>query len=583
MVGKINRLLSNIVKDLVRVKEKVDIKPTIVVREEVRTDEETEEDDVEAILRLVDVGEELEMEDVPLKDVVEEIVHVIPEDIASDMPAEWKPPDLTSVDERYPLIPPHAYAHVYWSDGEKHVVYDVEEPALTLSEKQELERIKNILIDVLEMAVFDFSSREMLERYISTKFEEIVRDYGIKLTDYQKDKLKYYLIRDFVGLSKIEPLMRDPLIEDISCIGPSIPVYVYHRNYGSLRTNVVFRTQEELNKFIIRLAQLAGKHVSVYNPLLHGSLPDGSRVQATYVVSRDISTKGSNFTIRKFTKDPLTVTDLVRFGTITSRIAAYFWLAVEYRNSFLISGGTASGKTTLLNVLSMFIPPNAKIVTIEDTPELRLAHENWLQKVARESDEGAVTMFDLLKAALRERPDYIVVGEVRGKEAYILFQGMATGHPGLATIHAENMETLVDRLITPPINLPPSLLHSLDVIVFMGRFRRQGIFVRRVKEIHEVTGVDIKEKRPITNLLIEWIPPEDKFRFVSRKSRVVDKIVNERGVKVESVWEEIRRREKVIDYMVKNNIRYYRDVQMIIKRYYTEPEVLLEEISRGSG
>ncbi len=512
------------------------------------------------------------------RDVLSQLVHTLPEDIAGEFPAEWKPPSYSDVDERYPLIPPHAYAHIVWHDEENKLVYHVEEPVLTLHEKEELDRIKTLLTELIDVGAYEIEEPESIERYVEKKFDEIVRDYGFNLTPLQYEKFKYYILRDFVGLERIEPLMKDPKIEDISCIGPGIPIYVYHRKYGSVQTDVMFKDNEELNRFIIKMAQLAGRHVSVSDPLLQGALPDGSRVQATYVVSKDISTRGSNFTIRKFRKDPLTITDLVKYGTLTPTIAAYLWLAVQYRSSILIAGGTATGKTTLLNAIAMFIPPEAKIVSIEDTPELRLSHENWLQKIARE-EEGVskVDLFDLLRAALRERPDYIVVGEVRGKETYVLFQGMATGHPGLATIHAENMDTLVDRLISPPISLPPALLHSLDLVIFARRALVKNYRVRRIGRVEEIMDVDLERKRPITNTFIEWIPAEDKF-VIAKKSKVIDKIIHERGVDEKSVWSELRRRSFVIKYLADNDIRYYRDVQKYISRYYKEPDVLLEEI-----
>lgn len=539
------------------------------------------------IANIVDVTSALAVEEIkPLpvevlshpRDVLSQLVHTLPEDIAGEFPAEWKPPSYSDVDERYPLIPPHAYAHIVWHDDENKLIYHVEEPVLTLHEKEEIERIKALLTELIDVGAYEIEEQESIEKYVEKKFDEIVRDYGFNLTPLQYEKFKYYILRDFVGLERIEPLMKDPKIEDISCIGPGIPIYVYHRIYGSVQTDVMFKDNEELNRFIIKMAQLAGRHVSVSDPLLQGALPDGSRVQATYVVSKDISTRGSNFTIRKFRKDPLTVTDLVKYGTLTPMIAAYLWLAVQYRSSILIAGGTATGKTTLLNAIAMFIPPEAKIVSIEDTPELRLSHENWLQKIARE-EKGAskVDLFDLLKAALRERPDYIVVGEVRGKETYVLFQGMATGHPGIATIHAENMDTLVDRLISPPISLPPALLHSLDLVIFARRALVKGYRVRRIGRVEEVIDVDLEKKRPITNTFIEWIPAEDKF-VIAKKSKVIDKIIHERGVDEESVWSELRRRSFVIKYLADNDIRYYRDVQKYISRYYKEPDVLLEEI-----
>jgi flagellar protein FlaI len=507
-------------------------------------------------------------------------LHALPEDLRQAVPVEWTPPDFSTVDETYPLIPPLVSAHIYWKDDENSLFYEVQEPPLTKEEEETLDRIRSLLIDLIDVSAYDLSKRGDPKEYMRKKFDEVVDDYGFDLTPSQRQKLAYYIIRDFVGLERVEPLMQDPNLEDISCIGPGIPVYVYHRKYGSLKTNVVFPSADELNRFIVKLAQMCGRHVSVANPLLEGALPDGSRVQATYAITKDISTRGSTFTIRKFTKDPLTITDLIQFGTIPPLFAAYLWLAIEYKQSILISGGTATGKTTLLNALSLFIPPEAKIVSIEDTPELRLPHEHWVQKIAREGNEGSgsVTMFDLLKAALRERPDYIVVGEVRGKEAYVLFQGMATGHPGLATIHAEDMDTLVDRLTTPPISLPASLLHALDIIIFMGHSRIGSVDVRRTKEIHELVTVDLKTSRPVTSVLGRWIPGDDRFEFVSDKSYILDKIIQERGISADSIWGELRRRAFVLKWMRDHNIRYYRDVGKIIARYYKEPEALLEEI-----
>ncbi len=511
------------------------------------------------------------------------VFNKLPEDIKRTIPVEWTPTDFKSVDERYPLIPPHAYAHIFWKEDENTLVYYVEEPPLTKEDQTLLERIRSLLIDIIDMSAYDLIRTGSAEEYISKKFDEVVDEYGFKLTQMQRERLRYYILRDFVGLERIEPLMRDPQLEDISCIGPGVPIYVYHRHYGSLKTNIVFDDPDDLNRFIVKLAQMCGRHVSVAEPLLQGALPDGSRVQATYAITKDISTKGSSFSIRKFTKDPLTITDLMRFGTLPSLLAAYLWLAVERGQSILIAGGTATGKTTLLNTLALFIPPEAKVISIEDTPELRLPHEHWSQKIARETERGGVTMFDLLKAALRERPDYIVVGEVRGKEAYVLFQGMATGHPGLATIHAEDMDTLVDRLTTPPISLPVSLLHSLDIIIFMTKARVGSVDVRRIREIYEVTGVDISEKRPLVNKLVRWIPAEDKFEFVSDRSVVVDRIVENTGISAESIWSEIRRRQRVLEYLKNKNIRYYKDVGRIIARYYRDPEGVLEEISRDTG
>ena len=514
------------------------------------------------------------------------VLHRIPKDLVKKIPSEWKPPELTSVDEKYPLIPPHAYARIKWVPEKDSLFYFVIEPPLTLEDKKILDKIRDILTDILEINLYEVKATETVENYLESQVKKVIKDYGFKLSETQYEKILYYLKRDFLGLERIEPLMRDVNIEDISCIGANLPIYVYHRKYGSMRTNVKFDTTEELNRFIIKLAQRCGRHISVANPLLDGALPDGSRVQAT-LSTGDIAMKGSTFTIRKFTKDPLTITDLMRFGTVTPTIAAFLWLAIEYRRSVLVSGGTATGKTTVLNALAEFIPPEAKIISIEDTPELRLPHENWVPKVARAGfgpaditgrRMGEVSMFDLLKAALRERPDYIIVGEVRGKEAYVLFQGMATGHPGMATIHAEDMNALINRLITPPISLPPGLLQSLDIVIFMTHSRVKGLDVRRMREVIEIVDVDLATGRPITNTVFRWNPADDSFSFVSDRSYIMDRIIEMKGVSEESIWNELKRRIEVLEYLRKNNIRYYRDVGRIIAEYYKNPEELMAKI-----
>jgi flagellar protein FlaI len=378
--------------------------------------------------------------------------------------------------------------------------------------------------------------------------------------------------------------MYDPEIEDISCDGVNIPIFVFHRNpkVGSVVTNIIFEDRDELDSYLIRLAQLCGQSMSVIDPLLNGTLPDGSRIQGT--LGTDIAQKGSNFTIRKFTKYPFTPTHILNFGTADIKTLAFLWMAVDYGNSILISGGTATGKTSFLNTLSLFIKPDMKIVSIEDTLEMKLPHPHWVSHVARVSistevgkARGEIDLFDLLKESLRQRPDYILVGEVRGKEAYVLFQQMATGHPSLATIHAESMEKLVDRLITPPIELPPSLVESLDLVIFLTNIRYRGRFIRKLKEIHEIVGFDYESKRPMTKKIIEWNADTDKFE-VKMKSTILQKIMKKTGLKESQIIEEIKRRMLVLYWMNEQNIADFRDVARIVNLYYNYPEQVIDTI-----
>jgi flagellar protein FlaI len=482
--------------------------------------------------------------------------------------------------------PIFAYAKIYWDEKANRHVYQVVEPPLTDKLKDMLKKVREILEQRLDV---EFSKLKILEakEYLKKQISEISNYFGFKLSETEKMILQYYIERDFIGLGKIEPLMNDEQIEDISCDGVNIPVFIFHRNpaLGSLMTNIVFESEEELDSFVMKLAQLCGKSISITNPLLSGSLPDGSRVQAT--LATDIARRGSNFTLRKFTEKPLTPIHLLGYNTLDIKTLAYLWFIVDIGKSVLVAGGTASGKTSLLNVLSLFIRPEQKIVSIEDTPELKLPHPHWVPHVARTAigtefgrKPGEIDLFDLLKESLRQRPDYIIVGEVRGKEAYVLFQEMATGHPSLATIHAENVSKLLDRLTTPPISLPSSLVASVDVIIFLLLTRHRNKQVRRVTEILEVVGIDEKTKTPIFNRLFKWNPITDSFD-VCGKSVLLKKISETTGLSEKEIKEELERRMLVLDWLQKNNVLEYEDFCQIINSYYKNPSRLVDAIKGG--
>lgn len=494
----------------------------------------------------------------------------------------------------YPLIPKKpakneivfAYAKIYWDEKTKRHVYQVVEPPLTERLKDTLKKVKDALEQRLDV---DFSKLKILEAkdYLKKQILDIGNYYGLALSETERQVLQYYIERDFIGFGRIEPLLNDEQIEDISCDGLNIPIFIFHRNptLGSVMTNVAFDDADELDSFVMRVAQICGKSISVTNPLLSGALPDGSRVQAT--LATDIARRGSNFTFRKFTEKPLTPVHLLGYKTVDVKSMAYLWFAVDMGKSVLVSGGTASGKTTFLNVLSLFIRPEKKIVSIEDTPELKLPHPHWVPHVARtaigtefERKPGEIDLFDLLRESLRQRPDYIIVGEVRGKEAYVLFQEMATGHPSLATIHAENVPKLLDRLTTPPISLPSSLIASVDVIVFLVTTRYREKQVRRVTEILETVGLDEETRAPIFNQIFKWNPINDTFD-VTGKSVLLKKISEMTGMKEGEIGEEIERRMMVLDWMQRNNILEYTDVSTIFDSYYKDPSRLITTIKGG--
>ena len=495
------------------------------------------------------------------------------------------------VSKTYPLIPREpeknepimAYAKIQWNPNKNQHEYIVVQPQIPARMKRLITKLKDILEEKLDI---DFSKlkKQEAKEYLRRESFKLLDYFRINISETEKTILIYYIERDFLGLGPIEPIMHDPNIEDISCDGINIPIYIFHRDplLGSISTNIIFPDSEELDSYLIRIAQLCGQSVSVIDPLLQGSLPDGSRVQGT--LSTDIARRGSNFTIRKFTESPLTPTHLLAYKTINAKTLAFLWLAVDYSSSVLVSGGTATGKTSFLNILSLFIRRNMKIVSIEDTAELKLLHPHWIPQVARtsvasskERERGQIDLFDLLRESLRQRPDYIIVGEVRGKEAYVLFQQMATGHPSLATIHADSMEKLIDRLTTKPIDLSPSLLENIDLIVFIKKLRYKGKFTRRVQAVYEITGFNRKNNIPETNPVFEWDSGSDQIK-VKNKSITLANILKKTDLSEKELLEEFQRRISILEWLQARNIADYESVSQIINLYYNYPERVMDVV-----
>ena len=489
-------------------------------------------------------------------------------------PETVKKRKLSMFREVYPIEEPYVFAAVVRDPITQKIRYQVIEPTLRESEKEQLREIKNLLVEEIDVSLEDLETKKKAREYLKNKVQEIIKNYRMEVAEEAVDKLMYYITRDFIGYGKIDPFMKDHMIEDVSADGVNIPIYVWHREYESIPTNIIFEEADELNSFIIRLAYLAKKHISVATPMLDASLPDGSRIQLTY--GSEITRRGSTFTIRRFRVDPLTISDLISFNTLSSDMAAYFWYAIENRASVLVSGGVASGKTTILNCLSMFIKPEFKIVSVEDTAELNLPQENWIPSVVRSAfgsegeKTGAITLFDLLKAAVRQRPDYIIVGEVRGKEAYTLFQAMATGHLGMSTIHAESVEAVVNRLESEPLNIPRSLLTMIDIVMIQIRTEIKGKPARRTGAVTEIVAMDSKTKELLTNDVYQWNPKNDAFSY-SGRSHVLEKNMKKMGLEKDEVRKELHRRKIVLEWMAKNNIRRYTDVATVIREYYADP------------
>ncbi len=487
---------------------------------------------------------------------------------------------LKKINDTFPLIQltiggkkvTVAWGNIKWNDSINSLYYEVHEPPLNDKLRKIIDEAKVLLRQKLDV---DFTKIriEKAYEYLMKRFRVIVDEIA-KVTPKEQIILEYYVFRDFIGLSKIEPLLHDNNIEDIHCDGYNIPIFITHRNplYGELQTNIIFKTRKEIDSFVLRLAQKCGKALSIAEPLMDGSLPDGSRVQVTY--GTDIAMRGSNFTIRKFTEKPITPIDEINFGTASPEILAYIWLAIESGLSILVSGATATGKTSFLNAISLFIRSELKIISIEDTPELRLPHPNWIPVVARKGfgikGYGEVTMFDLLKSALRQRPNFVIVGEVRGKEAYVMFQGMATGHPSMGTLHADSVAAVIDRLTGEPINVPKPMLENLDLIIFLIQTKRKGAYVRRVNEIVEIIGYNPRTRELVTNRAFKWDSEND--RFILLKSVLLDKIREKMGYSIDDLKLDMVRRIKLLRWLQKNNITDYKEVAKYFRLYYTNPE-----------
>ncbi|MBU4138450.1 MAG: type II/IV secretion system ATPase subunit, partial [Euryarchaeota archaeon] len=459
-------------------------------------------------------------------------------------------------------------------------MYIVSEPVLNDFEKTLMLRVyESLKIFLLEDDI-DFS-RMNKEIILYNNFLKILDVYGLDLEPTSLNKIWYYMKRDYAGYGKLDVLLKDPMIEDISCDGADVPVYLYHRKYTNIETNVIFE-EEELNNAILKLAQVSGKSISTGYPILNARLPDGSRLEAT--LGREVTTRGGTITIRKFREEPFTPIDLIKYGTFNTEVMAYLWIAVENHKNIIIVGETAAGKTTVLNAISLFIPSESKVITIEDTRELTLYHKNWIPATIRETFMGQeaadIDMYELLRSALRQRPEFLLVGEIRGKESYTLFQAMSTGHTTFSTMHAGSIQTAVNRLLSEPINVPLMMLSSLDIMIIevlrhVGKKR-----VRRTETVSEFVGINAASGDISTREVYKWNPVHDSIEK-SGASSVLDSIMHNRGWDKERINKELEDRKALLQYLLDNDINDYRDVTSIIRRYYEDREEIMNLVREG--
>jgi flagellar protein FlaI len=385
----------------------------------------------------------------------------------------------------------------------------------------------------------------------------------IYLKQSEFNALEYLILRDKVGMGLLEPLISDPHIEDITCDGYG-PIFLEHKIFKGLKTTIEF-SRDDLNRFVLQLSERIGKPITYANPIIDSTLPDGSRINIVY--GEDISKRGSNFTIRKFNAKPLSILNLVASNTMDYTMAAYLWIMIQEGMSIFVSGETASGKTTTLNAIMAFISPNSKIVSIEDTAEVQVPHKNWTREITRSTNKGEdsadVGMFDLLKAALRQRPNYIIVGEIRGIEGAIAFQAIQTGHPVMSTFHAASVEKLIQRLTGDPINVPKTYVDNLNLVIIQSAVRRpDGKVVRRVLSINEIVGYNPETKGFNYIEAFTWDPATDKFIFRANKSSYLleQKIGRRLGIpqnKIQVVYDEIEKRKKILKKIGESGVTDY--------------------------
>lgn len=462
--------------------------------------------------------------------------------------------------------------------------YDIVKQNYTPEEKILLGEIRENLVDLAISSGENFQPNEkkLLNDIKTFLFERISSDYpNNNISNEYLDRLSLKFLRDIIGYGKIDSIIQDDELEEIMIIGTNKPVFVYHRKFGMMKTNIIYDDEQELLDLIDSMARQINRRIDKESPILDGRLSDGSRINATIP---PVSADGPSLTIRKFKKDPLTIIDLINSKTISIELAAFFWLCfdglgVKSANA-IISGGTSSGKTTTLNALCSFINPKERIITIEDTLELQIPHEHVIRMETRPANvegKGELTMNDLVKNSLRQRPDRIIVGEVRGSEAITLFTALNTGHSGFGTLHSNSARETITRLTTKPMSVPQIMIHAIDFIIMQNRiYTPSGVSYRRISEVAEIVGVE--EGVIQLNKIFEWNPEMDTIDNISVSSKTLTQIANLSGQSLYELQKEIENREIVLNHMVTHNLHRISEVNAVLELYYANPQKVLDRI-----
>ncbi|WP_410319357.1 CpaF family protein [Methanobrevibacter sp.] len=462
--------------------------------------------------------------------------------------------------------------------------YDVLKQNYTTEEKILLNEIRENLVDLAISSGENFQPNEDkllndIKAFLFNRFAG--ENQNKRVPNEYLDNLSRKLLRDIIGYGKIDSLIQDDELEEIMIIGINKPVYVYHRKHGMMKTNIYYDDEQELTDLIDSMARQINRRIDKESPILDGRLSDGSRINATIP---PVSADGPSLTIRKFKKDPLTIIDLINSRTLSLELAAFLWLCfdglgVRSANA-IISGGTSSGKTTTLNALTSFINPKERIITIEDTLELQIPHEHVIRMETRPSNvenKGELTMNDLVKNSLRQRPDRIIVGEVRGEEAITLFTALNTGHSGFGTLHSNSARETITRLTTNPMSVPKIMIQAIDFIIMQKRiYTPSGVSYRRISEVAEIVGSE--EGVIQLNKIFEWNPETDSIENVSISSKTLTQIANLSGKSLYEINKEIENRELLLKHMVNQNIHRENEVNTILEMYYANPQKVLNRI-----
>lgn len=503
-------------------------------------------------------------------------MRVSSEFVESDLfPFDW--PDGWDIIDDYWVTEPFAHIAVLEDPETGEQRYHVTEPSMdefdSFVREDVTERLRTRLLDDRIDPDEEGQFADTLDAVLGT--DAAIVDPGVRA------KVRYYLRRDFLRDAEIDPLMSDPGIEDISCDGSDMPVYVYHADYGNVQTNVSFGA-ETLDALAVKLAQTAGRHISASRPLLTTTMPDGSRLQAT--LGSDVATHGSNFTIRKFREEPFTPTELVSLGTFSVEQMAYLWLAIEYNRSVLYVGPTASGKTTTMNATTMFIPPDAKVVSIEETRELNLPHGDWVADITRESDLGEdrpeIGMYHLLSEALHQRPTHILVGEIRTDPEVVrtFFQAVGTGHAGFTTFHARSARDVLRRMRHEPLSVPDELVTDLDVVCVQRMTDIDGGRARKNRSLTELRSGD---GTPRLHEVYRYDTRTDSFSQVAGSELMLD-VADDAGWTRDRLESELRDRCRVLSWMVRHDEVGYEDVTRRLFRFARNPDRVLAEIGESA-